>query len=286
MKTVMIMLALLLAGTAIMAQDKESDFQSIEVFGQTIKYIEKGEGETLILLHGLGSNSERWIKNMDALSKDYNVIALDQIGFGYSDKPLMPYSGSTLVEFLNEFLIQKGIGKATLIGNSMGGWVAALFAILHPEKLDKLILVDPAFLLGLPKDTNIDEIYSFANPTTLAAMKAYISKIYFQNEVLLSEHALKEGLMKKIGWNDGYTVYHILKSLKSGQDLLNDKLDMVTAKTLIIHGRQDAVVPIQTIERLHKEIQNNKLILYEQSGHSPMYTEPELFNEDVLKFLK
>ncbi len=288
MKTIITIMAALLFTTMIFGQIIKSEltYESIKVFGQTLKYVEKGEGKTLILLHGLGSNSERWIYNIDELSKSYNVISLEQIGFGYSDKPKVPYRGATLVEFLNEFMNQKGIKKATLIGNSMGGWVSALFAVNHPEKLDKLVLVDPAFLLGLPDDANTDDIYAFANPSTIEGMAKYTKRIYFQNEKLLKPENLKQNLIKKLSWNDGYTVYQIIKSLIQRKDLMVNSLDDIKAKTLIIQGRHDPIVPMKTIETLKEKIKNNVTLIYENSGHSPMAEEPVKFNEDVLKFLK
>ncbi|WP_299530620.1 alpha/beta hydrolase [Ulvibacterium sp.] len=286
MRTIVMVLATCLVSTALMAQDKDSEFQSIKVFGQTIKFIEKGQGETLILLHGLGSNAGRWSKNIDVLSQNYNVIALDQIGFGYSDKPFIPFKGSTLVEFLNEFMVQKGIEEATLIGNSMGGWVSALFAVKHPDKLNKLILVDPAFLLGLGEEPNADNIYAFANPSTIEDMANYTKRIYFQNEELLRPENLKKSLIRKLSWNDGYTVYQIIKSLIQEKDLMVGSLEEIKAKTLIIHGQHDPIVPMETIETLKEQIKENVTIIYEDSGHSPMVEEPKRFNKDVLKFLK
>ncbi|MDJ0645645.1 MAG: alpha/beta hydrolase [Flavobacteriaceae bacterium] len=270
------------------AQERRSsnELNSIEILGQTIKYIEKGEGETLILLHGLGSNYERWTYNIDALAKSYNVIALDQIGFGNSDKPVIPFRGNTLVAFLNEFMVQKSIEKATLVGNSMGGWVAALFATIYPDKVHKLILVNPAFLLGLPEDADADAIYSFANPTTLSDMKNYVTRIYYQNRKLLNEDSLKKMLIKKLRWNDGHTVYQIIKSLIAKKDLMTDRLSKINAPTLLIHGKHDSIVPIETIKILEKSILNSKTVIYEQSGHSPMVKEPMKFNKDVQNFLK
>ncbi|WP_299217382.1 alpha/beta hydrolase [uncultured Aquimarina sp.] len=288
MKTIKITSLLLLFTTvSIYAQEEKiRRLDSVEVFGQTLKYIEKGKGETLILLHGLGSNYERWIYNIDSLSKSYNVIALDLIGFGNSDKPMMSYRGATLVEFLNQFMIEKKIKKATLIGNSMGGWISALFVKTHPEKVKKLILVNPAFLLGLPEDANAETIYAFANPSTLADMKRYVKKIYFQNSKLLSDDNLKTMLTKKLSWNDGYTVYQIIKSLIAKKDLLRDDLHKIDVPTLIIHGKHDAVVPMKTIKILETLIPNNKTIIYEESGHSPMVEESKRFNTDVLGFIK
>lgn len=287
MKTILIAMVSILMHTITVAQIEPSilKYDSIEVFGQTLKYVEKGEGKTLILLHGLGSNSERWIYNIDELAKTYRVISLEQIGFGYSDKPTMPYRGATLVEFLNEFLNHKGIDKATLIGNSMGGWVSALFAVTHPDKVDKLILVDPAFLLGLPKDAIVDEIYAFANPTTIADMANYVKRIYYQNEELLKPENLKESLTKKLSWNDGYTVYQIIKSLIQRKDLLVNDLAKISVETLIIQGKNDLIVPMETIDTLKEQIKKNVTLIYENSGHSPMVEEPNRFNTDVLEFL-
>ena len=287
MKTKIITIVAGLIVHFIIAQpvDEVKNYKSIDVFGQTIKYIEQGKGKTLILLHGLGSNSERWIKNIDALSESYHVIALDQIGFGYSDKPTVPYRGATLVEFLNEFMIQKDIQKASLIGNSMGGWVAALFAVTHPEKLNKLVLVNPAFLLGLPNEADADEIYSFANPGTLKAMEIYIKRIYHKPMDLLDTENLKAGFTKKLSWNDGYTVYQIIKSLIAKKDLLTNDLEKIRVPTLIIHGKHDKIVPLETIYTLENLLPNNKTIIYQDSGHSPMWEEPVQFNNDVTTFL-
>lgn len=117
------------------------------VMGKNIHYFEAGQGPVVILLHGLGAVKEIWMLNFDALASKYHVYAIDQIGFGHSDKPLLDYKIATFVDFLHEFMQTQNIGKATLVGNSLGGWIALDFAAQYPSMVDKLVLVDSA---GMP----------------------------------------------------------------------------------------------------------------------------------------
>jgi pimeloyl-ACP methyl ester carboxylesterase len=121
--------------------------QTAEVFGQKIRYYESGQGPVVILLHGMGSSGETWASNIGPLSKQFHVYALDQIGFGRSDKPLMDYKIATYVDFLQEFMRVLAVPRATIVGASNGGWIAARFAIEHPEMVEKLVLADAP---GLP----------------------------------------------------------------------------------------------------------------------------------------
>ncbi|MGA8866580.1 MAG: alpha/beta fold hydrolase [Candidatus Sulfotelmatobacter sp.] len=92
------------------------------VFGQNIHYFEAGQGPVVILLHGLGAVKEVWLGSIGALAAKYHVYAIDQVGFGHSDKPLLDYKIATWVDFLHEFMRTQDIAKATLVGNSLGGW--------------------------------------------------------------------------------------------------------------------------------------------------------------------
>lgn len=96
----------------------------------------------MVLLHGLGGDGSRWGPNILLLATNFHVIALDQIGFGQSEKPLAKYHNGMLSEFLVEFLKALGIQKASLVGNSMGGYVAAYTAVHYPDTVDRLVLVD------------------------------------------------------------------------------------------------------------------------------------------------
>jgi pimeloyl-ACP methyl ester carboxylesterase len=137
-----IMILFLLAAVCSSQMSPMPAEQTATVFGQSIHYYEAGQGPTVILLHGLGANAGIWAANIGPLSAHYHVIAPDQIGFGHSDKPLIDYKIATFVDFLYGFMQTQKIAKATLVGNSLGGWIAVDFAIQHPEMVEKLVLVD------------------------------------------------------------------------------------------------------------------------------------------------
>ena len=123
--------------------------KTIAVFGQSIHYWDLGSGPVVVLVHGLGSRKEDWLPVLEPLAQKYRLLVPDQIGFGKSDKPLLDYSVQTYVDFLNEFLRQLKVEKVSLVGESLGGWIAGLYAAEaslgeHLVPVEKLVLVDAA----------------------------------------------------------------------------------------------------------------------------------------------
>src|SRR5260370_940230 len=115
-------LILLLAGLGVPAfgQGQPPD-KTITVFGQSIHYFDVGSGPVVVLLHGLGSRKEDWLPVLEPMAQKFRLLVPDQIGFGRSDKPLLDYSIQTYVDFLNEFLWQLKVEKASFVGESRGG---------------------------------------------------------------------------------------------------------------------------------------------------------------------
>src|SRR5919109_166011 len=112
------------------------------VLGFKLHYLEAGRGAPVVLLHGLGGDGSRWAPNIEPLARDFHVFALDQIGFGQSDKPLANYHTGMLAEFLVDFLKAANVGRASLVGNSMGASVALYTAVHFPDAVDRLVLAD------------------------------------------------------------------------------------------------------------------------------------------------
>src|SRR5262249_44410453 len=116
--------------------------KDVTVLTFNLRYLEAGRGAPIVLLHGLGGDGSRWKPNIEPLAKDFHVFALDQIGFGQSDKPLANYHTGMLAEFLVDFLKAVHVPKASLVGNSMGAGVALYTAVHFPEMVDKIVLAD------------------------------------------------------------------------------------------------------------------------------------------------
>src|SRR6059058_1670221 len=116
--------------------------KDVTVLTFKLHYLEAGRGAPVVLLHGLGGDGSRRQANIETLARDFHVFALDEIGFGQSDKPLANYHTGMLAEFLVGFLKAVGVPKASLVGNSMGAGVALYTAVHFPDVVDKIVLAD------------------------------------------------------------------------------------------------------------------------------------------------
>ena len=275
--TFLIAITLCVASLANAQTSKE-----VLVFGQKIHYVEAGTGPTVILLHGLGGSTQVWQFNIAALAEKYHVIVPDQIGFGKSDKPLVNYRIRTYVDFLDQFCKQLKIERATLVGNSMGGWIAAMFTAAFPDRIDKLVLVDAAGYAP-PKDLEMRTLFAL-NPTTREGMKLLTSKVFY-NKAFLTDAAIDQAIAARLAAGDGYTINSITESIIRGEDFLDDIVKSIKRPTLLVWGRQDGLVPLTEGERFNKDIAGSKLIVIDQCGHVPNVEKPAEFNAAVLKFL-
>src|SRR6185295_15089874 len=252
------------------------------VFGQKIHYVEAGTGPTVILLHGLGGSTQVWQLNIAALAEKYHVVVPDQIGFGKSDKPFVNYRIRTYVDFLDQFCKQLKIERATLVGNSMGGWIAAMFTASFPDRVDKLVLVDAAGYAP-PKDIDT-RIFFGLNPTTREGMKILAAKVFY-NKLFLTDAAIDQAIAARLAAGDGYTIKSITESIIRGEDFLDDTVKTIKQPALIVWGRQDGLVSLAEGERFNKDIAGSKLIVIDECGHVPPIEKPMEFNAEVIKFL-
>ena len=257
--------------------------KEVLVFGQSIRYLEAGSGPTVILLHGLGGSTQNWLYNVGPLSQQFRVIVPDQIGFGRSARPMINYRVRTYVDFLEQFCRTLNIERATLVGNSMGGWVAAHFASAFPEKVDRLVLAD-ATGYAPPPGFDYKSLYGL-NPSTREGMKQMIGKVFF-NKAFSSDAMVDQTLAMRMTANDGYTINSLIESVGRGEDFLESKqLQQIKAPTLIIWGRQDGLTLLAEGERFKKDIPNSKLVVFDQCGHFPQLEKAGEFNAAVLEFL-
>ena len=276
-------LILLLAVIAVPAsgQGQPAD-KTITVFGEAIHYFDMGSGPVVVLLHGLGSRKEDWLPVLEPMAQKFRLLVPDQIGFGRSDKPLLDYSIQTYVDFLNEFLRQLKVEKASLVGESLGGWIAGLYvaeigggARLIP--VEKLVLVDAA---GLKQDKPIPDL----NPSSLAAMRGLMEAVFYDTS-WLNEDALRKIFTDKLAAHDGYTVRSLLGNPALGTERLDDRLASIKVPTLVAWGKQDKLLPIGAGERYAAGIAGAKLVSFEKCGHVPPIEKTEEFVTAVAAFL-
>jgi pimeloyl-ACP methyl ester carboxylesterase len=253
------------------------------IYGVKIHYVEAGSGPVVVLLHGLGGNTTNWAFNIPALAQKYRVIVPDQIGFGKSDKPLINYRIATYVDFLDAFLKELKIERATLVGNSMGGWVAAAYTLAHPEKVERIILVDAAGF-SFAKGFDTGQLIKL-NPSTREGMKELVSRVFYNKMIFMSDAFVDSSMQARINAGDGHTIRSITESIIRREDFLDNRLSVIKQPALIIWGREDGLLPLADAERFKKEIPNSQLIIFDQCGHVPQVEKAADFNAAVLKFM-
>jgi pimeloyl-ACP methyl ester carboxylesterase len=270
--------------------------QTIQINGHTIFYTVKGKGKPLLLIHGYGAGIWVWEKQIDILSQSYRVYALDLMGHGFSDRPKIPYTSETYTHFLRDFMDRVGIERATLIGNSMGGGIAWAMAVLFPERVDRLILIDcvPPDVLNQVKNESFQTLVAIKDipilPYLIIAgrskksirwilMECVSDTKLITPEVLNRQYQLSK--IKGTTWVLYSTFKHAKEALK-----LKDQFSYIRHPALFIWGEEDLIFPPQVGETLHQTIAGSKFLKIEKSGHIPMWETPNEVNQAILSFLQ
>lgn len=264
---------------------------SIKVF-----YISKGEGQPLLLLHGLGGSTLAWEKNIDFLAQYFRVIALDLPGHGYSDKPDINYTLSWGgVDFLDKFLESLGLQKVSLVGQSAGGLLALALSLKFPDKVEKLVLVgnaglgkEAAFSLRLMSLPLVGEIIGRPNRWVLERL---VKKELFYDPKLVPEDLVER--MYQIRKQPG-AKRAMLKWLRQGVNItgikkeviLVDRLAELRTPVLVIWGENDKILPAPCIKEVLSRISDGKFIVFPKTGHWPQMEKSAEFDKAVLEFLR
>ena len=249
-----------------------------------IHYVERGHGDTVILLHGLGGDWRRWKQSIEPLSRHYRVIAIDQLGFGTSDKPKIDYGDRIFARSLAVFMKRHHIERATVVGNSMGAGVAYAFAIDYPERLDKLVIVG-----GGP--TRCSELAKVDDPffKRQAQMKDRQSIVggfekMFYDPKKLSAQDREEFYESRL--KSRYASDSEIHSFITGVGCVhNEEIAKIKASTLIIWGANDDARSMAKVTRLKSELRNVQIRWISQAAHLPHMEQPEAFVNAVTAFL-
>lgn len=262
----------------------------ITLSGHQTHYIEKGEGEPIILLHGFGSDSYSWNNNIDVLAKHFKAYAVDLWGCGYSTRELLDFGYPLYAHQVQLFMDALNIPKASLIGQSMGGGTIIKLATEHRDRVKSIILVcvggmpqKPILaqrLLALP---GLGEL-ALSLPTDFLR-KMIIKKVYLYQKKVTPEYFRGLTWSQKIeGSNATYLKIARLKFFHTLGDEIH-RLGEMEVPALIIWGRHDKGISLRLSEEMHRIIKGSRLEVFEHSGHEPHDEEPEKFNQIALDFL-
>jgi pimeloyl-ACP methyl ester carboxylesterase len=280
------------------AADTMPESRTIRLFGADIRYYEAGSGPTVVLLHGLGSSAAGdWHAVMPKLAQTHHVLALDQLGFGGSAKPIVDYSIQLWVDTLGEFLREKKVARFTLIGESLGGWIAAQYTI----QALRGVAADPAFMLPRPAQLVLCDAAGrratmarmFAPPPdgarrppalSLAGQKASLGAVFYRAGTPTAAD-LRDGLAWALGKDDGWTVQSVTRNPAVLDEALDGQLDAITIPTLLVWGAHDGLVPVDDGRWFAAGIAGSKLALVADAAHVPMTEQPDAFLKLLMPFL-
>lgn len=246
--------------------------------GQKVHFVSGGEGEPLVLVHGLAGRSEDWFALIPLLIQDgYRIYALDLLGYGQSARPDADYSISFEENVVREFMDSQNLGQADLAGWSMGGWISLKFAADHPERVHKLILLDSA---GLKFDAVNAPLL---RPRTEAGLAKMMQVLTPHPPTIPGFYA--RDLLRDFARED-WIIDRALKSMYSGKDLMDGKLDSVTMPVLLIWGKQDVLTPPSIGEEMHQWMAHSQLVVVDGCGHLAPVECSGVVGQTMVNFLK
>ena len=277
--------------------DWREHLRTIEVMGTEVNYVDVGAESPseleLLLVHGLGGCWQNWLENIPHFARRHRVIALDLPGFGSSPVPQWEISIPAYGKLLHDFCDAIGVRDCAVVGNSMGGFVAAETAVAQPGRFEKLVLVSAA---------GVSSARLRRQPTEVVArmMAAATPLLFrFQTRTFRRKRARSvawAGLFQSPGelrpelvWEffaGGDRAESFVEALGSlaGYDFL-DRLEEVEVPTLIVWGAQDHVVPPADALGYAKRLKNSRLEVFDRTGHVPMAERPVRFNRVLERFL-
>jgi 2-hydroxymuconate-semialdehyde hydrolase len=264
--------------------------KSIRAGGVMTNYHEAGRGTPVILIHGSGPGVSAWANWRFAiphLSERLHVIAYDQVGFGYSELPAQHVYGlERWTEHLLSFMQAVGIKRAHLVGNSMGAAVALSAAVTRPEVVDRLVLMGPKGV-RFPITEGLDAVWgytpSISNMKRLLAIFTYDHDRFVTNELaeLRYRASTRPGMQESFSSMFPQPRQLGVDALAAYEDHLHD----LRAPALIVHGREDQVIPLLSSQKLLRVLDNAQLHVFGHCGHWTQIEHPAAFNRLVRDFL-
>ncbi len=242
-------------------------------------YIEQGAGdETLIFVHGFASTHRWWLPTFERLPENYHAYAIDIRAAGKSEQVKTGHTLAQYAEDIEAFATALGLEKFTLIGHSMGGGVSLLYALTHPERLKRLVLVDPLSPYGMKLDQgSIDWINSVQGQEE--GQRAVVSGAF---ATLPEDDFMEQLVADAVAW--GKPIYLGMMDDMAKFNVV-DQLETMTMPTLITWGDKDGVIPFDAIVEAFEKIPDSSLEIWHGVGHSGPIEVPDKFISLLTQFM-
>ena len=271
--------------------------QYTQVKGHRIRYWTQGEGaSTVVLLHGISCSVLEWEHNIAALAQTHQVVALDLLGCGLSDKPVdADYDMQAQARFVFDFMDTMGLTSVHLVGNSMGGRIAMECAAMQPERVKSLVLSAPA---GIGRDTlfnfrlaSIPVLGDILTKPSLFGL-GMIWKLAFHDKRFVTPDMVAEKVALALLPNAQTVFLKTLRGFLSFGGFLEaprraflQRIPSIKCPSLVIWGQQDQFLPVTHVQVLKPLLAHAQYELIDHCGHVPMTEITDRFNQLTNTFL-
>jgi pimeloyl-ACP methyl ester carboxylesterase len=262
-----------------------------------VNFVDLGEGPPLLFIHGLGGSWPNWLEQLPVFAGARRVIAVDLPGFGHSPMPRETISISGYAHTLDALLDGLGIDAAAVVGNSMGGFVAAELAINFPQRVERLVLVsaagistynDRAGTRALPGLRRAERVVSAYAGWVAAHSEAVARRPVLRNATLgfVASHPSRLPAALAAEQIRGAGKPGFVQALAANLDYdFRDRLAEIACPTLIVWGDKDRVITARDADRFAELIPGSRRVVFEDTGHVPMLERPGAFNTLLDEFL-
>jgi 2-hydroxymuconate-semialdehyde hydrolase len=269
-------------------QQRPEIANSIKTGNFNTNYHDLGNGYPVVLLHGSGPGVTAWAnwnKVFPILKEKYRVIAPDLAGFGFTEREENPvFSMNNWVTQTKELFDALNIEKANLVGNSFGGALALSMAIKYPERVNKLVLMG-SMGVSFPITYGLDQVWGY---TPSEAHMEELLEIFTYDHSFATKELIKSRYESSIqpGFQESFSAMFpeprqkSVESMAGNQNYIRD----IPHETLIIHGREDRVIPLENSLKLNQLILNSQLHVFGKSGHWTQIEHAEEFANLLVGF--
>lgn len=272
-----------------MGNTKPEIAKSINTGGFMTNYHDEGEGFPVLLVHGSGPGVSAWANwrlVIPVLSKSRRVIAPDMVGFGYTDRPEgIQYNMKTWAKQAIDLLDALGIEQTDIVGNSFGGALALALAIDHPERIRKVVLMG-AMGVEFPITQGLDDVWGYE--PSVENMKRMITMFVYDKSIATDDLAkMRYEASIEPGFQESFSSMFPAPRQQwvKAMARTDEEIKGIKQPTLIIHGREDEVIPVENSYKLINLIDDAQLHIFGHCGHWTQIEQSARFSQLVDNFL-
>ena len=265
----------------------------LDIGGLRIFYHRAGRGKPLVLLHGFGLSHWSWRAVVPGLAAEHDVVAIDLPGFGESDRPRgvdFGYDAAAYLETVIGVLDELGLERASFMGHSMGGAIALVAGARRPERVERLVLVDPLiYPYRLPPEGWALLLPYLGGPlfrtlSTRGLVRRFLARHIYHDAAQVSDDAV-DYVWERLNRPGGFEAAHAALRFVAEPAAVASSVRAVRAPVLVVWGEEDRLFPAAHARRLAGELPGARLHLIPRCGHAPAEEQPAALLDAVLPFL-